>query len=380
MSAKWIGTKFKGVRYYEHPTRKHGVKKDRYLAIRYQKDGKRIEEGIGWTSERDPEDDQNWTEAKAALVLERLRGAAKHGKNEAPTRLIEKREIETRRKEVEKRARELAEKENITFGYFFESVYFPTFKIGRKKDTVRKGKEHFKNWINPVIGPILFKDLKPFHLEKIKKNVLAAGMTPRSLQYVFATLRQIWNMAKRDGLITGDSPTKQVSIPKIDNKRIRFLSHEEAETLLGALQAIDPLTHDLALLSLHTGLRMGEMASLKWSHIDLNREIIHVMDPKGGEGRVAFMTEKVRSMFNSLQRRQADDYVFTKKDGQRLNEMPRIFFEVVKELGFNEGVTDPRQKVVAHSLRHTFASWHVEAGTDLYTVKSLLGHSVIAMT
>jgi len=47
MAAKWIGTKFKGVRYYEHPTRKHGVKKDRYLAIRYQIDGKRIEEGIG---------------------------------------------------------------------------------------------------------------------------------------------------------------------------------------------------------------------------------------------------------------------------------------------------------------------------------------------
>ncbi|MCE5282346.1 MAG: site-specific integrase, partial [Deltaproteobacteria bacterium] len=69
---KWISSKFKGVRFYEHPDRKHGVKFDRYLAIRYQKDGKRIEEGIGWTSERDPEDGQHWTEAKAALVLERL--------------------------------------------------------------------------------------------------------------------------------------------------------------------------------------------------------------------------------------------------------------------------------------------------------------------
>jgi len=77
MAAKWIGTKFKGVRYYEHPTRKHGVKKDRYLAIRYQIDGKRIEEGIGWTSERDPEDDQNWTEAKAALILELNTGKGK---------------------------------------------------------------------------------------------------------------------------------------------------------------------------------------------------------------------------------------------------------------------------------------------------------------
>lgn len=380
MAAKWIGTKFKGVRFYEHPTRKHGVKKDRYLAIRYQRDGKRIEEGIGWTTERDPEDDQNWTEAKAALVLERLRGAAKHGKKEAPTRITEKREIEKKRKETEKAAQELADTENVTFGQYFEKVYLPTFKIGRKKDTIRKGEEHFKNWISPVIGNTPLKDVKPFAIEKIKKNLLAAGKTPRSLQYIFATIRQAWNMARRDGLLMGDSPTKQVKVPKVDNRRVRFLSHDEAETLLKALQDKDPLTHDLALLSLHTGLRMGEMASLKWSHINLDRGIITVMDPKGGEGRAAFMTEKVKVMFEAMKRREPDDYVFTGKRGDRLKDTPIVFFEVVADLGLNKGITDRRQRVCFHTCRHSFASWHVTAGTDIYTVKSLLGHSVIAMT
>lgn len=355
MAAKWIGTKFKGVRYYEHPTRKHGVKKDRYIAIRYQRDRKRIEEGIGWTSERDPEDDQHWTEAKAALILERLRGSAKHGKKEAPTRITEKREIEKQRKGAEKKAQELAEKENVTFGYYFENVYFPTSQIGKKKETTRKEAEHFKNWINPVIGKIPLKDVKPFAIEKIKKNVLDAGKTPRTLQYVFATIRQAWNMSRRDGLVTGDSPTKQVKVPKVDNRRVRFLSHGEAETLLNALQIKDPLTHDLALLSLHTGLRMGEMASLKWSHVDLGREIITIMDPKGGEGRVAFMTEQVKAMFKAMKHRGPDNFVFIKGRGEPLKEMPRTFFEVVKDLGFNQDITDRRQKIVAHSLRHTRA-------------------------
>jgi integrase len=122
------------------------------------------------------------------------------------------------------------------------------------------------------------------------------------------------------------------------------------------------------------------MASLKWSHIDLGRGIIRVMDPKGGEGRAAFMTEKIKAMFEAMKRRGPDDYVFTKKSGEPLKGTPREFSEVVADLGLNNGITDRRQRVCFHTCRHTFASWHVTAGTDLYTVKELLGHSVIAMT
>ena len=369
--AKWIKTNFPGVRYREHPTRKNGVRRDQYFTIRYKLAGKDREEGLGWAS-------QNWTAAKAYERLTELKENRKAG--EGPQTLAEKREIEDKRKEADKQAQQLAEKESVTFGQYFEKVYFPTFETGRKKDTTRKAKEHFKNWISPVIGNTPLKDVKPFTIEKIKKNILDAGKTPRSLQYVFATIRQVWNMARRDGLVTGDSPTKNVKVPKVDNRRVRFLSHDEAETLLKALKTKDPLTHDLALLSLHTGLRMGEMASLKWSHIALDRGIIRVMDPKGGEGRAAFMTEKVKAMFEAMKRREPDDYVFTKEGDERLKDTPREFFEVVKDLSFNNGIADRRQRVCFHTCRHSFASWHVTAGTDLYTVKELLGHSVIAMT
>ncbi len=371
---------YKGVRYYEHETRKHGVKFDRYLAIRYQRNGKRIEEGIGWTSERDPEDGQFWTEAKAALVLERLRGAARHGKQEAPTRIAEQRERERERKEAERQAQILAEVEGVTFGQYFEKVYFPTFEVGRKKATTRKAKEHFKNWIEPVIGNTPLKDVKSFAIEKIKKNVLGAGKAPRSLQYIFATIRQAWNHARREGLVSGDSPTKSVRIPKVDNRRVRFLSHKEAETLLSSLQEKDSTAYSLALLSLHTGARMGEMAALRWGHIDTERGMIRIMDAKGGIGRTVFMTERVKAMFEAMKRGKPEGYVFTRTDGKPFGEMPRIFFEVVAGLGLNDGISDPRQKVVAHTLRHTFASWHVTAGTDIYTLKELLGHSVIQMT
>ncbi|RUA17837.1 MAG: hypothetical protein DSY55_01355 [Clostridia bacterium] len=46
----------------------------------------------------------------------------------------------------------------------------------------------------------------------------------------------------------------------------------------------------------------------------------------------------------------------------------------------DDGITDPRQKFVFHSLRHTCASWLVMSGVDLYVVKEILGHASITMT
>lgn len=388
MARQWTKTNHKGLRYFEHETRKHGKKKDRYYSIRFRLDGKLHHFGVGWLSDGIPdtirkEEPNLGFEDYCLKLLRQYKGNIKTGTG--PKSPKEKRYIEQERLELAEQERAQAEAENVTFSYYFEKVYYPTFQVGRKKATTRKANEHFKNWLEPVIGNIPLKDVKPFTLEKIKKNLLDAGKSPRTLQYVLATFRQVWNMARRDGIVTGDTPTRTIKRPKVDNRRVRFLSHKEADTLLNALQEKDTTAYRMALLSLHTGLRMGEITGLKWSHVDTERGIIRVMNPKGGEGRAAFMTAQIKAMFEGMKRGEPESFVFTRMSGEPLKEMPlkempRIFFEVVAELKLNEGITDPRQKVVAHTLRHTYASWHVAAGTDIYTLKELLGHSVIQMT
>jgi integrase len=386
MSIKWIKTAHTGLRYYEHQKRKIGIQKDRYYAIRFRVDKKLYSYGVGWLSEGIPEtirqeEPELGFQDYCLKLLRAYKGNVKTGAG--PKSPKEKRKIAEEKEAAEKVEAARQEKAAVTFGQYFKNTYSPTHATGKKKNT-RKDDEHFKNWIEPIIGNTPAKDVKPFMIERIKKNVLDAGRAPRTLQYIFATIRQCWNMAKRDGLVAGDSPTKSVKKPKIDNKRVRFLSHKEAETLLKALQTRDALTHDLALLSLHAGLRMGEIAKLKWSHIDLDREIIAVLDTKTGKGRAAFMTGEVKTMFKAIadagQKKKPDDYVFTRGKNEQLKDTPKVFAEVVASLGLNTGITDRRQRVYFHSLRHTFASWHVTAGTDIYTVKELLGHSVIAMT
>ena len=56
------------------------------------------------------------------------------------------------------------------------------------------------------------------------------------------------------------------------------------------------------------------------------------------------------------------------------------FKRAVEELGFNKGIKDVRQKVVFHTLRHTFASWLAIDGVPLYTISELMGHSTMDMT
>jgi integrase len=362
--ARWIMTKYPGVRYRQHATRKHGIKKDCYFTIRYQADGKRKEEGLGWASD-------GWTAEKAALELAKLKAA--HTTGEGPMRLNEKREI--RRAKYKKE-----EREKLTFRQFFEERYFPIARLTKRPETYRKDREHMRNWIDPAIGNLPFNDIHPLNVEKIKKTMLEAKKAPRTVQYVFATIRQVWNMARRDGFIERESPTKQVRLPKIDNKRLRFLTYEEAELLLEHLGIRSPQLRKMALLSLHCGLRAGEISNLTWGDIDLGREALTLRDTKSGRTRVVFMTDEVKAMLGSLRRGSHDDLVFTDANGNRIKKMSKTFARAVQDLGFNDGISDKRQKVVFHTLRHTFASWLVENREELYTIEKLLGHTSLSTT
>lgn len=368
----WYPTKFQGVRFRKHPTRKHGVKFDQYFVIRYQREGKRKEEGLGWSSE-------GRTAEKAALKLAELKNAYTTG--EGPTRLIEKRKLKRETEKKKKREKARLEKENISFGEFFKDTYWPVAKTSKKPDSYKAEEIYFNKWIEPVLGKMTFKDIRPLHIIKVRKNMLEAKKpkSRRTIEYVFAIIRQIWNLARQDGLINTKSPTKEIKKLKFDNKRLRFLSHDEADVLLAELKGRSLQLHNISLLSLHCGLRASEVFNLAWGKVDIDRGIITV-DGKGDKSRPAFMTEEIKAMFEGLKKGNPDDLVFMDRKGKRIKRISYSFTRAVDELGLNNGITDDRLKVVLHTMRHTFASWLVEDGTDLYTVQKLMGHSTLAQT
>lgn len=115
--------------------------------------------------------------------------------------------------------------------------------------------------------------------------------------------------------------------------------------------------------------------------MDLENETLTIRDSKSGKTRYAYLTEATRKMLETLSAGQRlDQPVFTARGGERITEVSHSFDRAVQDIGLNEGVSDRRQKVTFHTLRHTFASWLVQDGTDLYVVKELLGHHSMQLT
>lgn len=62
------------------------------------------------------------------------------------------------------------------------------------------------------------------------------------------------------------------------------------------------------------------------------------------------------------------------------DSVSKTFARTVQSTGLNDTVEDRLQKVTFHTLRHTFASWSVMAGVNIYTLQKIMGHSSISMT
>jgi integrase len=377
----------KGIRYREHPTRKHGIHPDRYFTICYQHKGQRVEEGFGWLSE-------GRTLKKAIRRLDELREAAKDPQKNPdgipkPTRLSEARQAEKERREQEALEKAREEKETLTFGQYFTGTYSPETK-GKKK--WEKEESHFRLWIEPAIGKIPLKDLRPLHLERLKKTLLEAGKiegdakavkkpkSPRTIQYVFSTVRVVWNHARKNRVIQGDCPTKGVSKPKVENRRIRFLDEDEAGEFLSYLKGRDLAVYRMATISLFMGLRAGEVFGLRWKNLDQGNGLLWVMDGKSGKSRAVYMPDQVKTLFSEMRPGNPEDLIFPGPGGTVLREIPMPFRTAVRKLELNAGISDRRERFSFHSLRHSCASLLIQSGVDLYTVKEILGHGSIALT
>lgn len=245
------------------------------------------------------------------------------------------------------------------------------------------------------LGSLPLSGLTPLTLEKLKTSLAGKGLSPQTTKHVLTLLSRAINHAIRMRLWTGTNPVREVAMPVVDNKRFRFLSTQEAEQLLRAIRERSEDTWRICMMSLYTGMRFSEIASIRWEAVNMDAKVAQVLDPKNGVSRTVSLTGSVVDMLRCISGKSG--LVFPGARGKAKSETAReaaakkygpsvrygissAFDRAVERLGLNAGVTDRRGKVVFHTLRHTYASWLAMSGVPLYQIMDLMGHRSIEMT
>ncbi len=181
-------------------------------------------------------------------------------------------------------------------------------------------------------------------------------------------------MARRWGLIRF-SPIAEVKLLPERNSRLRYLQPKEYKNLLAE---VPDYLRPIVITAANTGMRRGEILSLRWPQIDLANRLITLTNTKNGDIRVIPLNTTMVGILRDLMRERArrgyiTPYVLINPlTGDRWEDFGRAFESAVKRAGIRD--------FTFHDLRHTAASWLVMSGVDLSTVASILGHKDIRMT
>jgi integrase len=212
-------------------------------------------------------------------------------------------------------------------------------------------------------------DVSPMDVEEYK--VYRSSLVEKStVNRELALLKHMFNLALAWDLYPKANPLRKVKFFREDNVPLRTLSIEEEERFM---RSASPYIQDIARFALNTGMRIGEVFNLRWDRVDLEQGIITVLATKTGKIRkvpINEVSERILQYWN-LGRR--NEHVFYNHEtGAPLCDLKAGFLQACKKAGIT-GVT-------WHTLRHTFASRLVNRGSDIVTVKELLGHSTVTVT
>ena len=264
----------------------------------------------------------------------------------------------------------------------FKDVMDKYLEWAKNKRSYVNDESRYKLYLKDRFDNKRLSEISPLDLEKLKQDLLKKKLAPATIKHALCVFRQAVNRAIEWGLYKGENPIKRVKMPVVNNQRQRFLSHAEAESLLIKLKAVSQQVHDMALLALHCGLRAGEIFNLCNQDIDIQNGLIRISDPKNKENRSAYMTQGVKDILRGYyDPEKPAEHIFRDRwHGERVKYLSKTFDRAVTDLKINYGITDRRQRVTFHTLRHTFASWLALQGESLITLRDLLGHKTTAMT
>jgi integrase len=222
-----------------------------------------------------------------------------------------------------------------------------------------KNEDGYVRWLNGHLGGLPLESVTPDTLARVtaaKRAHAAPATVNRYLEFIRAVLRAAW----RRGWIDGPPHVAMLREP---DRRVSWLTREQADKLLALLP---PHLADMARFTLHTGLREANVRLLTWSQVDMARRVawVHPDEAKAGEAIGVPLNREALAVL-SRRRGQHPRWVFPYK-GAPLTRCSSTAWRTARA---KAGLPHFRW----HDLRHTAASWAVQAGTPLPVLQEWFG-------
>ena len=241
-------------------------------------------------------------------------------------------------------------------------------------NTVRNYKQVFNAYILPALGKAPLDTITAADIRSLYDRVCSNGKAKSSAVLVINLFLAAWRKTLAAEKHTVPIP-RGIHIPKQkESKHDRYLTKEEARKLILTLRILSPVWADMAELSLYTGARVGEIGSLTPACVHLDSRTAEVIG-KTGHRSLCLSIPACEILKRNMAGLTPHEKIFPVSVGSHV-----AFNKVVDSLNLNPEGTPRAQRVVFHTLRHTFASWLAIDGVPLYTIKELMGHASIRMT
>lgn len=214
-----------------------------------------------------------------------------------------------------------------------------------------------------ITGEELTSSIPNYHA--ITKSKIANGTKNR---YRSSILR-MFSLAYKMNWIDAIPYIPRFSEPKV---RVSWITKEKANLLIHNLRL--EWMKNVCFFALSTGARMSEIFTLTWSNVDFINKVATVTNEnaKSGKARALLLNHDAIELLRGLRFKNSCGYVFTRSTNKRVYDIDRRDFKSACD---KSGINDFH----FHDLRHTWASWHVQTGTPLYTLKNLGGWETLEM-
>ena len=255
---------------------------------------------------------------------------------------------------------------------FFNDRYLPYVKSYKR--SWETDVSVFSVHVLPVIGDLYMDSVKAEHIAALMLKLsdkCSNGMYNKTL----VLLRFMFNLAikwETPGMVRNPTVTQQLK--RVSKHRERFLSAEETKALLESVnRSTNRMLRYIIPMLLLTGARKREVLDARWSDIDRQRKFWRIPYTKNGRERYVPLSPEALDLLDRIPRRRNCDTIFFNPD--TLEPFQSIYYawDTARR---KAGLADVR----VHDLRHSFASFLVNAGCSLYEVQQILGHSSSRMT